>query len=337
VSLEQSVFNADLHNQYRARKDAERASVLSIQDSRDVVVLAVGLAYSQAAATAARVETAKAQLASARELDDQTAHRLKNEVAPEIDSIRAQVERQSAEQRVVNVTNQLAKDKLTLARVIGLSIEQQFELTDPLRYRTAQGWTSEEATQEALRLRADLRSAQASVDAASFNVRAEKGQRIPSISIAANYGGAGTNLGSFDQVYALSAAVSVPIYRGGRIQADIRQAEADLQRRQAEYADLKGRVAYDVRLAWLDLTASDSSVQVALRNQELARRALVQSQDRYTNGVTNYLEVIQTEEAVAVANENYIQSVFSYQVAEIALARAVGNTQATLAKLLGGK
>ena len=111
----------------------------------------------------------------------------------------------------------------------------------------------------------------------------------------------------------MAGNVSVPIYTGGRIRADIEQAQADLARRKAEYEDLKGRVAYDVRVAWLDLSASDSSVKVAERNKALAARALTQSQDRYANGVTNYLEVVQAQEAVTVASENYIQSLFSFQ------------------------
>ena len=337
VSLEQSVYNVELRNQYRARKSDERASAFSIQDSRDVVVFAVGTAYLQVVASTARVETARAQLASARELDEQTANRLKNEVSPEIDSIRAQVERQSAEQRLTNTANQLEKDKLTLARIIGLAVDQEFDVTDPLPYRPLQGITSETAAQEALRSRSDLRSAEASVEAATFSLRAQKAQRLPVISVSANYGGGGTNIGNFNQVYAISGNVSVPIYTGGRIQADIEQARADLARRQAEYEDLKGRVGYDVRVAWLDLTASDSSVKVAQRNKALADRALTQSQDRYTNGVTNYLEVVQAQEAVTIANENYIQSVFSYQVAMIALARAEGNAETKLAELLGGK
>jgi outer membrane protein TolC len=329
VTLAQSVYNAELRNQYGARKSDERASALSVQDSRDVVVFAVGTAYLQVVASTARVETAKAQLASAGELDEQTANRVKNEVSPEIDSIRAQVERQSAGQRLTNATNQLAKDKLTLARIIGLAVDQEFEITDSLPYRPVVGITGESATQEALRSRSDLRSA--------FNLRAQKAQRLPEISVIANYGGGGTNIGNFNQVYALSANISVPIYTGGRIQADIDQAQADLARRQAEYEDLKGRVAYDVRVAWLDLTASDSSVKVAEQNKALADRALAQSQDRYTNGVTNYLEVVQAQEALATAHENYIQSVFSYQVSLIALARAEGIAETKLAELLGGR
>ena len=141
VSLTQSLYSAELRNQYRARKSDEQASTLSVQDSRDVVVFAVGTAYLQVIASAARVETARAQLASAGELDQQTANRVKNEVSPEIDSIRAQVERQSAEQRLTNATNQLEKDKLTLARIIGLAIDQEFELSDPLAYHPLSGIT----------------------------------------------------------------------------------------------------------------------------------------------------------------------------------------------------
>ena len=337
VSLAQSLYNAELRNQYRARKSDEQASRFSIQDSRDVIVFAVGTAYMQVIASATRVETARAQLASAGELDQQTANRVKNEVSPEIDSIRAQVERQSAEQRLTNATNQLEKDRLTLARIIGLAIDQEFALSDPLTYRPLSGVTSETASAEALRSRADLRSAETSLQGAKFTLRAQKAQRLPVISVTADYGGGGANIGNFNQVYTITGNISVPIYTGGRIHADIEQAQADLTRREAEYEDLKGRVAYDVRVAWLDLSASDSSVKVAERNKALAGRALVQSQDRYTNGVTNYLEVVQAQEAVTVANENYIQSLFSYNVAMISFARAIGGAETKLPELIGGK
>ncbi len=291
----------------------------------------------QVIASAARVETARAQLASMAELDQQTANRVKNEVSPEIDAIRSQVERQSAYQRLTNATNQLAKDKLTLGRIIGLAIDQDFELSDPLVYHPLSGITSETATDDALRARADLRSAEASLQAAAFTVRAQKAQRLPVVSVSADYGGGGANVGNFNQVYSIAGSISLPIYTGGRIHADIEQAQADLNRRQAEYEDLKGRVAYDVRIAWLDLSASDSSAKVALRSKSLAERALVESQDRYTSGVTNFLEVVQAQEAVTAASENYIESLFSYNVAMISFARAIGGAETKLAELLGDK
>ncbi|PWU10517.1 MAG: TolC family protein [Terriglobia bacterium] len=337
VAASQRLFDPQLRQRYQARKADEQASALSVKDARDVVVLAVGTAYFQVVASAARVETAKAQMAAAQEFDQLTANRVKNEVSPEIESLRAQVERQSAEQHLTNVTNQLEIDKLTFARITGLAIDQQFELTDkPSAVRLAE-MTLEAATTDALSGRADLASAQAAVRAAESTLRAEKAQRLPVLSLSANYGGGGRNVGGLSQVYEIAGAISVPLYTGGRISADIGQAQADLERRRAEYEDLRGRIAYDVRVAWLDATASNSSVQVAEKNRALADRALEQSRDRYVNGVTNYLEVVQAQEAVAAANENTIQSLYSLDVATISLARAMGAAETRLPQLLGGK
>ncbi len=337
IGISQQVYNASLRDKYRANKNLEQASLFNQKDSRDVVVFAVGTAYTQVIASAARVATARAQLDSAKELDQQTANRVTSEVSPEIDSLRAQVERQSAEQRLTNATNQFEKDKLTLARITGLAIDQPFELTEGLNYHALSGWTTESATEDALKTRSDLASAEASLHAAEAVLKGQKAQRLPVVSFSADYGGAGPNIGSFNSVYSVSGNVSVPIYTGGRIRADIEQARADVGRREAEYADLKGRIAYDVRVAWLDLMASDSGVTVATRNNTLAEKALVQSQDRNSNGVKNYLEVVQAQEAVVAAGDNYIQSLYSYNVSMISLARAMGSAETKLFALLGGK
>src|SRR6185312_3087119 len=211
VSLTQSLYSAELREQYQARKSAEKASTFSVKDSRDVVVFAVGTAYAQAIASAARVETARAQLVSSQELDRQTANRFKAEVSPEIDVLRAQVKRQSSEQRLTNAVNQFEKDKLTLARITGLAIDQEFVLTDQLNDRPLTGITRQSATENAFRSRSDLASAEASVRAAKFSLRAEKGERLPTVSFQADYGAGGANIGNFNQVYSIAGSVSVPI------------------------------------------------------------------------------------------------------------------------------
>jgi outer membrane protein TolC len=330
VAATQAIFNAELRDRYHAQGALEAASQLNTKDARDVVVFAVGAAFFQVIASEARVQTAQAQLASARELDTQVANQFKSEVSPEIDAIRAQVERQTAEQRLINAGNDLEKDKLTLGRITGIPLEQQFTLRGSAEYYPTV------AGSEASPTRYDLAGAAATVHAAELTLKAARAQRLPSLSLSADYGGAGTNPGHFNQVYTVSAGVSVPLYTGGRIKADIEEARADLVRSRAEYQDLGGRVKYDVRVAQLDVAASESSVKVAVQNKALAERALSQSQDRYSNGVTNYLEVVQAQEAMAAANENYIQSLFSFNVSKIALARAMGAAETRLHDLFGG-
>ncbi len=183
--------------------------------------------------------------------------------------------------------------------------------------------------------RFDLKSAQQSVAEAAQEVRTARDQRLPSVSFGASYGAGGVNPGNSNQVYSVSAGVAVPLFTGGRIRADVREAEARMAQRDAEYRDLQGRVAYDVRVARLDAHASETAVKVAEGNRALTQRAFEQSEDRYKNGVTNYLEVVQAHEAIVAADENYISSLFSYNVAKISLARALGSAETRLAGFFG--
>jgi outer membrane protein TolC len=327
IGLQYSAFDPTLIANYKARRAAETASALSARDSRDVVVLAVGT-YFQVVASEARLATTRAALASAQKFQAQVAHEFESEVAPEIDSIRASVALHAAEQRVADAENDFEKDKLTLDRIAGIPLEQQWSPAHEYSYSPL----SEENPKQT---RFDLESARASVSAAQLDVKSAAAERLPSISIDASYGAGGINPGNYNEVYSVAAAVSVPLFTGGSIRADVREAEARLVQRQAEARDLEGRIAYDARVARLDVKASETAVKVAQGNRALAERAFIQASDRYANGVTNDLEVVQAREAVVTADENYIASLFSLNVAKISLARALGAAETRLATLFG--
>ncbi len=126
VALQYPAFDTSLRAQYQARKTAEEASALNTKDARDVVVYAVGTAYFQVVASAARLDTAKAAFTSAQESASQVADEYKAELAPEIDNLRASVELRAAGQRVADAQDDLEKDKLTLDRITGIPLEQQW-------------------------------------------------------------------------------------------------------------------------------------------------------------------------------------------------------------------
>src|SRR6185437_8273280 len=226
VALQYPAFDTSLRAQYQARKTAEEASALSAKDARDVVVYAVGTAYFQVVASAARLDTAKAALTSAQEAASQVADEFKAELAPEIDNLRASVELRAAGQRVADAQDDLEKDKLTLDRITGIPLEQQWSPAHEYSFAALPG-------QNAAQSRFDLESAQKSVAAAGQDVQAARDERLPALSISASYGTAGLNPGNYNQVYSVSAGVTVPLFTGGRIHADVREAEARLAQRQA--------------------------------------------------------------------------------------------------------
>jgi outer membrane protein TolC len=330
-----AIVNLELRNRYKAQKALESASALSTKDARDIVVYAVGTAYFQVVASEARVATARAALASARELNGQVANQYKSEVSPEIDALRAGVELRTAEQRVVDATNDFEKDKLTLDRVTGIPLAQKWTPSREYGYTPLPNQGDE--TREAEETRADVASAKQEVLAAELSVKAARDERLPQISFDGSYGGGGVNPANYNQVYSVQGTISVPLFTSGRIRSEEHAADASLVQRRAAYRDIQGRAEYDVRVARLDAQSSDSAVKVAAENRTLAEKALTQSKDRFSSGVTNYLEVLEAEEAVVAANENYIASLFSYNVAKIALARAMGSAETRLPALFGAQ
>ena len=268
-----------------------------------------------------------------RELDTQVADQYKSEVSPEIDALRAHVELRTEEQQVTDATNDLEKDKLTLDRITGIPLDQAW--TPIGNYDFIQAPANQANGPQRTASRFDVASAKASLSAAEFQVKAARAERLPEISFNASYGGGGVNPANYNQVDEVSGSISVPLFTSGRIRSDIHAAQSDLIQRRAELADIEGRADYDVRTAQLDVLASESGVKVAEENRTLAERALAQSQDRYKSGVTNYLEVLEAQEAHVAANENYIASLFSFNVAKISLARALGSAESRVPELFG--
>ena len=151
------------------------------------------------------------------------------------------------------------------------------------------------------------------------------------------YGDEGTTFGHSHGVFQFQGGVNVPIFTGRRIKGDITQAEAALRQRQAETGDLRGQIDYDVRTAFLNLNAAKEQVDVATRNVALANENLARSEDRFTSGVTDSVEVVQAEQSLASANDQYITSLYSHNLAKLSLARALGVARTNYAQYLGGK
>ncbi len=329
-------LNLESVYKYKAAQHSAEAQKLQLDDAGNVVALAVGTAYLQVESSEARVETASAELASAKELESQTINRVNSGLAAEIEGFRSTVQRQTSEQRLIVATANMEKDKLTLSRLIGLPTGQEFNVTTKAAYQSWNGGDLQTSLHQAQADRADIKSAQATATATQLSKRAAQMERAPGFSVNGYYGAIGANLNHSDATYSVVATVSVPIFTGGRIRSDIQDASAQLERRQSEYADLVGRVDYEVRNAFTDLQAADSAVKVAEKNSQLAQHTLDQAHDRFLNGVTNNLEVIQAQQDVAAANENYISSLFAHNLAKLTLLRAMGSAQKDVNKYLGG-
>jgi outer membrane protein TolC len=325
--LQQTVYDRTSLKNLKSATESRKAAELTAEDARNLVVQAVSNAYLAIISDAARVDAIQAELDLAQALFDRATDQKQAGTVPGIDVLRADVQLKTEQQRLLAQKNQVEKDKLILGRVTGLPAGQQFNVTDLLPFAPL-ATAIDDLLKQAYDHRADFRAAQANVRAAEYAIEAARAEHYwPSVVVQGDFGDIGSTLASSRGTYSLIAGVRVPIYAGGRAHIDTDQAEATLRNKKNAFEDLRGRIDFEVRSALLDLQSAADQVAVARTNVDLATETLAQARDRFGAGVTDNIEVVQAQQLLAAANENYIGSLNAHNGAKIALATALGTAE----------
>ena len=303
-----------------------------------MVVLSTGNAYLVVISDHATVDSTRAQVTTAKALYDRAVDRNKAGVIASIDVLRAQVELQTQQQRLIAAENQLAIDKLTLARIIGLPKGQEFEVTDAVPFAPLNGITLDQALEQAYATRPDYLGARAQVRAAELTRQAAAAANYPSLATDADYGDIGSpNFGTSHGTFSVAVTLHVPIFQGTRVRADELQADAALQQRRGG----TGRSGRPDRRAGPD-RFSQSQVLVRPRRRDREQYRAGQPDTRagarsFCRGCRRQPRSRAGAGAVATANQSYIASLHAYNVAKISLAQAIGVAEQSALTYLGAK
>jgi outer membrane protein TolC len=332
--LSQAVFDLAAINNYRAANDVAKADRYSAQDARDLIVLAVGGAYLQTIAAKARVASEEGQLKSANAVFQQSMQQFEQGLIAKVDADQNEVQALTHRQRLLSLQNDLAKQKINLARMIGLPPNDQYDISDDVPFAPAAPLTMEDALGQAFQQRADLKAADAQMRAAERALAAAHAERYPSLGLTGDYGGIGVNPSQLQTTYTATVSLKIPIWQGGRTEGDIQQSDATLAQRRAEYEDLKGQTESDVRSAYLDLQTAASQVEVAQKNVEVNKEALELTRQKVEAGVVDNVQYVQAQEQVTSAEFDFINGVFAYNIAKLSLARAMGRAADAFREML---
>ena len=337
AGVNQNLFDWKSINTARVASQNVKSADYTLLDARDLVILTIGYVYFQAVADEARIATDEAQVETAEALFNQATDQVNVGTAADIDALRTKVELQSRQQQLIEAKNDFAVQKIAVARVIGLATSQDFDLTDKSLYQPLDNLTVDAALTRAYAGRSDYRAAESAVRAAELSRKAAVAGYFPSLSFGADYGTGGAHPSDSTRVYDVRGTLSIPIFTGNSVHGEIQQADARLEQSRERLENLQAQVEADVRTAFLTLQSSAEQVKVAQSNIELADQTLAQSRDRFSAGVTDSVEVVQSQEAVAGAQEQYISSLYKYNFAKISLIRALGAGTQGVKEYFAGK
>ncbi|MGD0913241.1 MAG: TolC family protein [Terracidiphilus sp.] len=324
ASLSWSLVDLSALRNYLATRHNFAAAQLSAEDARDMVVLTVGNAYLLVLADETEVESVQAQVATSKVSLDQAVASHQAGTSPRLDELRARVDYQQQEQQLIAAQNALEKDKLALARTIGLPLEQKFTLTEKAPYAAFDQVDVNALIAQAQANRKDLAALVEQAAAAVDQRKAATDERLPTFKANADYGDIGTTLAHSHGTVDATGTVSFPVFKEYGLRGDAEQAQAQLDTAEAQLSDRKAQVDADVRDALLDIEAAQKQVEVARSSVDLANQALSDAQQQYANGVSDNLAVSQAQQSVAQANAQYVTSLYRHNVAKLSLARALG-------------
>src|SRR5450755_2099976 len=312
------------------------ASIDKYRASRDTVVLTVGANYLLVIAQESRLEAVQAELKTAQALYQLASDQETAGLAPNIDTLRARVQLQAQQEAVIQTQNDLEKQRIALTRAIGIPLHQKFRLINRVPYAPVPEVALNGAYELALATRSDYKAVQAQLRAAELRRSAAWKGYLPSVEASGTYGVLGYTPDAMAPNYTAAATLNIPIFQGGKVQADIKQTDAVLKERQAQADNLKARIEQEVEDSILDLKAAAQQVEVARTGLDLAQQVVAQSQDRFAAGVTNNVEVIQAQQQLAYANDQFIASLFGHNIAKVLLARSIGNAEQMVKQYMAG-
>jgi outer membrane protein TolC len=336
VFVSQRLFDLNALNTSRAAALDEQAEALGVRSARELVVLVAVNLYLEAQSASSRIDVARAQLETAEALHRQSQNLKNSGIVAGIDVLRADAQVQRQRQRLIVAQNDWEKAKLRIGRAIGLPPGQPFRLTTDIPFAPLAPVALEQALQDAYVNRPDYLAAADRLAAAEARARAASAERLPSISVDADYGAIGQQVSNAHQTYSMGANLRVPIFEGGRATGRIIEAEAEVRQQRAAYDDLRGRIDEEVRSAYLDVGAAAQQVETAQTTVGLATQELAQARDRFSAGVSDTIEVTRAQESLARASEDYISALYQHNVAKAALARAVGIAEEAIKAFAAG-
>jgi outer membrane protein TolC len=335
--LTQNLVNLQALENYIAARHNFEASKLTAQDARDLVVLTVGNAYLLCVADQARIIAVQADLATAKVSLDQATAAHEAGTSPRLDVLRAQVDYQNEQQQLIATTNGFEKDKLALARAIGLPLDQKFTLRDTVPFAALDTPDPEAAFEQALKQRKDLAAAVETVKGSEAAKKAAFDEQLPSASFSGDFGDLGTTPGHSHGTYTATGQVSAPILQIAKTHGDEQVANAETEQNKAKLSDQIQQVNQDVRDAIFDIQSAAKLVDATKSNVDLAHEALNEAQQRFKAGISDNLPVSQALSQDEQANDQYISALYQHNVAKLSLARALGVASTNYKDYFGGK
>ncbi|MFH2092023.1 MAG: TolC family protein [Pseudomonadota bacterium] len=310
----------------QARLNQEAATLLADRTRQQVIAgtitayIGVLLAMENQAVLDQVVETARSHLKLIQSRYD-------GGFVAKSDLLRAQVHIADLEQQVAEAKSQVDISKCWLAVAMGVVGMDEYILSTPLKSEDLILGNLDSWISKALTNRPDLKHLTLQKNMAQKEIEKSQSSRNPSFNLTGNYEINTEDFHDQGNNYTIGAALSVPLFTGGRISSSIREARIHLQQVEAMLKGLDQQICGETRQAFFNARSAWERIKVATAVVSQSKEALRIVKNRYNSGLFTITDLLDAEAMVQKSLTNQLKAVHDYKAAKTRLELAAGTIE----------
>ncbi|MFQ5675918.1 MAG: TolC family protein [bacterium] len=336
VQFEQTIFQSGQFGVRKARKIASLFSETSREGTKltkNQVILNVRRAFYTVLLSQQVVDVFRQTLAQTEAHFDNVKKKYEQGVAAEFDLLRSEVDRSEAQAGLIEAQNNLKLAKSALKNAIGLPLDKPLNVTGALEYQPIPDEEVVRMSQEALKLRPEMKQLNLQMEMAQLNASIQRGQYLPSLTLVGDYQFQGQSsdlrFGATERSTSLTAGLSLrfDIFNGFATSARIQQAQAQANKVLHQMENISQLIKLEVEQATLRMKDAQERISARQKSVEQAQKAYQIAEVRYDSGIGTQLELFDARLALNRTKTNYLQAIYDYNIALFEWQKAVGIIQ----------
>lgn len=336
IEFEQTIFQSGQFGVSKVRKVATLFSELSREGTKltkDQVILNVRRSFYTVLLSQQVLEVFRETLTQTEAHFEDVKKKYESGVAAEFDLLRSEVDRSEAKAALIEAQNNLELARSALKNAIGLPLDRQLNVTGSLQYQPVPDDEVLRVSQEALRVRPEMKQLNLQLEMARLNISIQRGQHLPSLSLVGNYQFQGQSsdfqFGATERSSSFTTGLSLrfDIFDGFATSARIQQAQAEVNEILHQTDNISQLIKLEIEQATLRMKDAQERIAARQKSVEQAQKAYDIAEVRYDSGISTQLELFDARLALNRTKTNYLQAIYDYNIALLEWQKAVGIIQ----------
>jgi outer membrane protein len=245
------------------------------------------------------------------------------------DLLKAEVKLSNARYRYIKAQNDAMIARVSFNKLLSRPVDESFEIQDILIY-VPENTDYEASLEKALKARPEIKALELSGDQLDQLLKHAKSRYYPDVTFSSSYLKAGdtpTVSGSNYQLpnqWRASIGVSITLWDWGRTKSSVNQIENQKKQLTNTVMDLGETIRVGLKKSIINLKEAEEKIPTATKAVEQAEENLRVNELRYKAQMTTATEVLDAQQLLDEARENYYNAIYDHILAKAVLLRAMG-------------